>query len=112
MRMYSADNRDILILGATIFRLSGRDQSGNERVARQMVYITNNTDKLCLSREACMDLGIIPTQFPIVGEIPPRVDHQVLSIDHASFSQEVASLKCDCPRRTKPPPLPTTLPCA
>jgi len=32
MRMHSADNHNISILDAVIFRLCGRDQSGNERM--------------------------------------------------------------------------------
>ena len=32
MQMHSADNHDISILGAVIFRLSGRDQLGDERM--------------------------------------------------------------------------------
>ena len=30
--------------------------------------MTNNADKLFLSREACVDLGIIPNTFPTIGE--------------------------------------------
>ena len=60
MQMNSADNHDIPILGTTIFRLSGRDQLSDERMNQQIIYITDSTDKLFLSREACVDLGIIP----------------------------------------------------
>ena len=34
---------DINILGATTLRLSGKDNEGDERSNRQMVYVTNNT---------------------------------------------------------------------
>ena len=63
LRMHAADNHDIQLLGATILRLSGKDCSGKEISTRQVVYVTNNTDKLFLSREACADLGIISHQF-------------------------------------------------
>ena len=46
---------------------SGMESLGSrleERFTGQMVYITDNTDKLFLSREACVDLGIIPNTFP------------------------------------------------
>ena len=112
MRMHSADNRDIPILGAIILRLSGRDQLGNERITRQIVYITYSTDKLFISREACVDLGIIPVQFPVVGVVPAQADHPTPpSSGCASSSQDAALLHCNCPRRSKPPPLPTSLPC-
>ena len=69
MQMHSADYHDIPILGAVILMLSGKDQSGDERTTRQIIYITDSTDKLFLSRGACVDLGIISAQFPTVGEI-------------------------------------------
>jgi len=66
MQIHSADNRNIPILGAIILKPSGKDQLGNERMTQQITYITNSTDKLFLSREACVDLGIIPAHFPVV----------------------------------------------
>jgi len=39
IRMRSADNRSISILGAVIFRLCGMDQSGSERMTRQVIYV-------------------------------------------------------------------------
>ena len=33
-----------------------------------MVYVTNSIDKLFLSREACLDLGIISSKFPTMDE--------------------------------------------
>ena len=112
MRMHSADNRDIPILGAPILRLSGENQLGDERTTRQIAYITYSTDKLFLSREACVDLGIIPAQFPVVGEVPARTDHPAPpGANCAGSSRDPTLLDCNCPRRTKPPPLPTSLPC-
>ena len=56
IKMQVANNDNICILGAAILRLSGKSNEGEEQFTRQMVYITNNTDKLFLSREACVDL--------------------------------------------------------
>ena len=112
MQMHSADNRDIPILGAIILRLSGKDQSGGERTTRQIIYITDSTDKLFLSRGACVDLGIVSTQFPVVGEVPIQADHLMSSTaDSVSSPQDETALDCNCPKRTKPPPLPASLPC-
>jgi hypothetical protein len=36
---------------------------------RQMTYVTDNSDKLFISREACIALGMIFDSFPIIGEI-------------------------------------------
>ena len=68
LKMRAADNHDINILGATILRLSGRSSTGEERSTRQIVYITNSTDRLFLSREACVDLGIVAPHFPTIEE--------------------------------------------
>ena len=68
LKMQAANNDSIRILGATIMRLSGKDDKGERRSTRQMVYVADNTDKLFLSREGCVDLGIIPDPFPTVGE--------------------------------------------
>ena len=48
MRMHSADDHNIPVLGAAVLRLSGVDQLGTKRVTRQIVYITGNTDKFFL----------------------------------------------------------------
>jgi hypothetical protein len=73
-------------------------QMGDVLTTKQMVYITDASDKLFLSREACMALKIIGTTFPTVGECLTTGD----SDDEAR--------PCDCPPRSKPPPRPTALP--
>ncbi len=58
-----------------------------------------------------MDLGIVPAQFLIVGEIPAQANHPIApKANCASFSQDTTPLDCNCPRQAKPPPLPTSLP--
>ena len=57
IKMHAADSHDIHILGAAILRLSGKSNKGEEHTTRQMVYVIDNTDKLFLRREACVDLG-------------------------------------------------------
>ena len=68
IRMQAANNNSIRILGTTILKLSGKNDEGEERSTRQIIYVTDNADKLFLSREACVDLGIIPNTFPTIGE--------------------------------------------
>ena len=67
MKMHDANGKGINILGAAILRLSGKSPNGEPRETRQITYITDNSDKLFLSREACIALGIITTRFPTVG---------------------------------------------
>ena len=90
-----------------ILRLSGKDNEGEERSTRQMVYVTNNIGKLFLSREACVDLGIIPKTFPTIGETEtnrigqPRQYH---GHPHTTTGMSV-------PQANKAsPPFPTSLP--
>ena len=68
LRMHAANNNSIKILGAAILRFSGRSKPGQTLETRQIVYMTSDSDKLFLSREACMALGMISENFPTVGE--------------------------------------------
>ena len=55
-----------------------------------------------------MDLGIIPAQFPVVGEVHAQTDH----LHHPVLTvPALLGIQLFCPRRIKPPPLPTSLPC-
>ena len=103
LKMHGADNHNIRILGATILRLSGKNNMGEEKSTRQMVYVTDKSDKLFLSREACIDLGIIPNKFPTMDEAEGT---NSISATATSPPQQ----ECQCPKRTKPPPIPTSLP--
>ena len=96
MRMAAANKRPINILGAIIVSFKGKDIDGKILESRQMMYITDNTEKIFLSKEACRDLGIISHKFPKIGE---------MSI---AASSDVS--RCKCPKRQLPPPLPVKLP--
>ena len=106
IKMHAADNHDIRILSATILRLSGKNNKGEEQSTRQMIYVTNNTDKLFLSREACIDLGIIPNTFPTMDKAEGTNPANTIGATDTSSPQQ----ECQCPKRTKPPPIPTSLP--
>ena len=118
LKMHAADNHNIQILGAIILRFSGKNSNGEEKSTRQMVYVTDCTDKLFLSREGCTDLGIIPDNFPTMGKGDPintvTISHQERCETHTSDPVSVATTthqeECRCPRRTKPPPPPTSMP--
>ncbi|GFS27732.1 hypothetical protein ElyMa_005298700 [Elysia marginata] len=64
MRMHAADNKDINILGATMLHIIARDKEGKVLTTKQMVYITDCSEKFFLSRGALVDLHIIPKHFP------------------------------------------------
>lgn len=104
MKMHTATYGGIKILGATVLRLTGKDEAGNAIETRQMTYITNSTDKLFLSKEACISLGIIPETFPSV-----RAQHPTSHAD-STTSQGAPVADCGCLKRQPPPPPPTELP--
>ncbi|XP_028411560.1 uncharacterized protein LOC114534203 isoform X2 [Dendronephthya gigantea] len=67
-KMHAANGKDIRIIGATFLRFTDVKDPGKSPETRQMVYITHDTDKLYLSREACEQLGMITKSFPTIGE--------------------------------------------
>ena len=106
LKMHAANNRNIKILGATILRFSGTNSAGEMFETRQVVYITDSSDKLFLSREACTALGIITDNFPAIGVTKSDEGISTNTVD----SSKVHDISCDCPRRELPPPMPTQLP--
>ena len=101
MRMKAANKQDIRILGAAIIRFSGENNSDPKLVSRQIVYVTDSTDRVFLSRAACVDLGLISKAFPTLGEMS---NVAVTDADNGITAQ------CDCPRRMAPPTKPAALP--
>ena len=105
MKMHAATNDEIQILGAAILRISGKDKQGKIVETRQLTYITDNTDKFFLSKQACVDLGMITEHFPTIGET--AFNHEVNDTVNHTTDQNA---ECGCHKRSLPPPLPTTLP--
>ena len=120
-RMHAANNSGNKILGAIILRFSGTSQSGQTCETRQIVYITNDSNKLFLSWETCTALGIISGNFPTVGETPQpsTVNEKQKPSDAAEQIHLTPTLNtlesahhspCNCPRCTEPPTKPTQPP--
>ena len=97
MTMKAANEGGIPILGAMVVRFSGTDSRAMTRETRQIAYITNTSDRILLSRAACIDLGMISETFPTIGEV-------IASDDAATPTH------CSCTPRTAPPPLTEGLP--
>ena len=103
MKMSAANNRGINIIGALPLRITGTSPSGTKHTTRQLVYFTDSTNRMFLSKQACSALGIISKNFPTVGETHSTSD--------TSASPDTSISKdCHCPRRQLPPPLPVALP--
>jgi len=93
MTMKAANNKGIRILGAVVVRFVGNSDDARRLETRQIAYVTDTSDRIFLSRAACMDLGMISDRFPTLGEV-----------------NLTTSELCDCPRRAEPPTKPTALP--
>ena len=107
MEMHTAIDNDIEILGAAPLRFSGKDSRGHLIETRQLTYFTGSSDKLFLSKGACIDLGIIPDTFPTLGMTAASVEQ----VDGGTSRNEPsAGVTCSCPRRQRPPPPLTKLP--
>ena len=121
MQMHTMNYNGIKILGAVILRFSGKSLSGQTFESRQIVYVTSDSDKLFLSRETCMALGMITKNFPTVGETLhtcnssepdtacDATDTPCLDSDTHAPESATSSL-CTCPRRGTPLPEPTKIP--
>ena len=90
-RMRAANRKSINILGAVILEFSGRTQKGDIVTSKQMTYITDDSDKIFLNKEACKDLQMISRDFPCINRIQDS-------------TTENSSIKnCNCPLRNKLP---------
>ena len=97
MRMKAANSKGITILGALPLRFTGTSPSGRTHTTRQLVYFTDSTNRLFLSKQACTSLGIISNSFPTIGE--------TLEASDTSISPESGITKnCNCAKRELPPP--------
>ena len=114
MKMTAANENRIRILGALILRISGNTTNATNLQTRQIVYFTDSSDKLYLSKQACVSLGMITDKFPTIGEV-----HNTCLTNDDMITEETAPITnpwspltapCSCPRRQPPPTPPTSLP--
>ena len=96
--MRAANMEEIEISGAVFIRLTGTDASGKKHTAPIMAYVSPSTEKFYLSREALVQLGVIPKNFPKVGAVLE------------SSAIEAQTAPCGCMARSLPPERPENLP--
>ena len=106
MKMHSANNQSIPIMGALFLELRGLGPSGKKLTTKQIVYFTNQSEKFYINREACLKLGLVPNTFPTIGD--SNIGKVVSSNSVSSFS--ALTSECNCPARQKTPPIPKKLP--
>uniref|UniRef100_A0A0L8IH52 Reverse transcriptase RNase H-like domain-containing protein n=1 Tax=Octopus bimaculoides TaxID=37653 RepID=A0A0L8IH52_OCTBM len=107
MKMTVANNIPIDIIDALILRISETAPSSAKCTTCQIVYITPSSDKISLSKQACVTLRMISPYFPMIGESCGNVGTPLES-SPATVTQNV----CSCPLRQTPsptsPPFPAT----
>ena len=54
-------------MGAAILCFTGMGPDGKSCQTKKLVYVTYSTDKIYLSRETCVALGLISKDFPTIG---------------------------------------------
>ena len=96
--MNAANNTQLNILGAAVIRFSGTNSKGKKLVTKQIVYVTDNTDKIYLSREGCISLGLISKDFPTIGEA------------NKDSCATLCDPVCGCPERKPTPSRPPEIP--
>ena len=75
------------------------DHLGRKWEIKQLCYIQeDNPNRIYLSMRACKQLGIIDNTFSSFGT------SSVSSVESLSVHRKIT---CDCPKRSKPPPLPS-----
>ena len=86
--------------------MTGVSPSGKEHSCAAIVYVLPDVSGFYLSKEAMIQLQIVPVDFPTVWG--------VLSSDvnatHSDYAFNTAVNGCGCPRRMMPPGLPAKLP--
>jgi len=97
--MVAANREEIKITGA-IMELMAKDEKGKFHIAKEMIHISLVTNKIFLSRNACIKLGKISRDFPRIGA----------SIESCTIREELKT--CDCVPRTPPPDRPKEFPFA
>ena len=104
LAMFAANKSQINVLGAAFVRFQSRRNAGFQVETRQMVDITDSTTNIYLSREACVDLGLISKEFPSYD----FVVNNAISVAAAGSTQHQLA-ECGCPRRSLPLEKPTKL---
>ena len=67
MKLNTAVEAEMLILGALFIEVVGKAEDGDLFVSKQLCYIARGLKTLYLSRGACKDLGLIAENFPKIG---------------------------------------------
>ncbi|GFR60916.1 hypothetical protein ElyMa_003543700 [Elysia marginata] len=98
MQMHATNNKNISILVVTMLHITSRDKEGKVITTKQMVYITNNSEKLFLIRGALVDLHIMP-------KISPRYRYKLTTQGYIAlggrYTRQYDEVVAKIPNKTK-----------
>ena len=103
----AANKSRIELNGAILLDMSGVAPDGSEITCSAMVYVSDSVNTFYLSYNTMVDLGILASSFPAVGDafMGPHLNAGV----DAQFPS-TSSPGCSCPERKPIPPRPSHLP--
>jgi hypothetical protein len=97
-KMNGAGGSGLGVIGAVVMEFFSSDGDDKILRTRQLCYVCEKVSKVYLSRQGCIDLGILEKDFPT-----PKYR----GVDNTAAATE-DSCTCSCPVRSPtPPPLPT-----
>ena len=111
----------IMVDGGILLRVTAFDtKTSTVKHSLQLAYVSRHVRVPYLSLNACIDLGLVPADFPSVGSCDTPDKMANLCPVTSPMSQPCSNTgvagpddaPCQCPRRTLPPTTPTNLPCA
>ena len=112
--MKAANRTPMAIDGAVLLRLGGKPAVGKYVEAAVMVYVSPEARSFFLSKEAMVQLGVIPANFPKIGSTMNTVIASVTEAAGLGSAEESHPLPdradCGCLQRTHPPGEPDELP--
>merc|ERR1712082_179162 len=64
MKIKAENSGGLKLLGGVFMKISGYSSSGKRWESRQMAYCAKGCNRLFLSKQACVELGILEQDFP------------------------------------------------
>ena len=99
--MNGAGGSHLGVLGAVVMEFASSDGHNNILSTRQLCYVCEKVSRVYLSRQGCIALGMVDSDFPS----PKHKENHEVAVTEGDHCP------CPCPARsTIPPPLPTAVP--
>ena len=128
-RINSASQDPISLLGGLLVEVAWTSSVGDEISCLQLMYVSNAVSEIYMSKDACVQLGVISSEFPIPqfqpssacsNNVMPAKDAKPATVKQSSCLPSCTNTGvilpgdevCSCPPRTLPPTDKPSLPCS